>query len=216
MDVFSEPTGKYLWRAVKRLPKPLENTESSNFNENKMAKTLQEQLLAMGLTDKKKAKQAEKQKKKNVKEARKGAEIVDEAKLLADKAKQEKIARDKALNDEKKAAAEAKAVMAQIKQLVTMNTISVDGDLAYNFTAGTKIKKIYVNEDIQDRLSRGKLAITSPNQDNKTFAVIPLGVAEKIRQRNQECFIYIAENTSPEIEEDDPYADYQIPDDLMW
>ncbi len=216
MDVFSEPTGKYLWRAVKRLPKPLENTESSNFNENKMAKTLQEQLLAMGLTDKKKAKQAEKQKKKNVKEARKGAEIVDEAKLLADKAKQEKIARDKALNDEKKAAAEAKAVMAQIKQLVTMNTISVDGDLAYNFTAGTKIKKIYVNEDIQDRLSRGKLAITSPNQDNKTFAVIPLGVAEKIRQRNQECFIYIAENTSPELEEDDPYADYQIPDDLMW
>jgi hypothetical protein len=32
-----------------------------------MALTLQEQLLAMGLTDKKKAKQAEKQKKKNVK-----------------------------------------------------------------------------------------------------------------------------------------------------
>ena len=181
-----------------------------------MAKTLQEQLLAMGLTDKKKAKQAEKQKKKNVKEARNGAEVIDEAKELADKAKQEKIARDKVLNDERKAAADAKAVMAQIKQLVTMNTISIDGDLAYNFTAGTKIKKIYVNEDIQDRLSRGKLAITSPNQDNKTFAIIPLGVAEKIRQRNQECFIYIAENTSPEIEEDDPYADYQIPDDLMW
>lgn len=181
-----------------------------------MAKTLQEQLLAMGLTDKKKAKQAEKQKKKNVKEARNGAEVIDEAKVLADKAKQEKIARDKALNDEKKAAAEAKAITAQIKQLITMNTISVDGDLAYNFTAGTKIKKIYVNEDIQDRLSRGKLAITSPNQDNKTFAVIPLGAAEKIRQRDQECFIYIAENTSPEIEEDDPYADYQIPDDLMW
>ena len=97
-----------------------------------------------------------------------------------------------------------------------MNTISVEGDLAYNFTAGTKIKKVYVNEDIQDRLSRGKLAITSPNQDNKTFAIIPLGVAEKIRQRDQECFIYIAENASKEIEEDDPYADYQIPDDLMW
>ena len=25
-----------------------------------------------------------------------------------------------------------------------------------------------------------------------------------------------AENASPEVEEDDPYADYQIPDDLMW
>ena len=181
-----------------------------------MAKTLQEQLLAMGLTDKKKAKQAEKQKNKNVKEARKGADIVDEAKVLADKAKQDKLARDRVLNDEKKAAADAKAVTAQIKQLIQMNTIKVDGDLAYNFTAGTKIKKIYVNDDIQYRLSRGRLAITSPEQDNKTFVVIPLGVAEKIRQRDQECYIYIAENQSNEVEEDDPYADYQIPDDLMW
>ena len=181
-----------------------------------MAKTLQEQLLAMGLTDKKKAKQAEKQKKKNVKEARKGADIVDEAKVLADKAKQDKLARDKTLNEEKKAAADAKAIGAQIKQLIKMNTISVKGDVAYNFTAGTKIKKVYVNDDIQDRLSRGKLAITSPEQDNKNFAIIPLGVAEKIRQRDQECFIYIAESQSDEVEEDDPYADYQIPDDLMW
>jgi uncharacterized protein YaiL (DUF2058 family) len=181
-----------------------------------MAKTLQEQLLSMGLTDKKKAKQAEKQKKKNVKEARNGADVIDEAKVLADKAKQDKLARDKVLNAEKKAAAEEKAIGAQIKQLIKMNTISVNGDVAYNFTAGTKIKKIYVNDDIQYRLSRGKLAITSPEQDNKNFAIIPLGVAEKIRQRDQECFIYIAENQSPEIEEDDPYAAYQIPDDLMW
>ena len=83
-----------------------------------MAQTLQEQLLAMGLTDKKKAKQAEKQKKKNVKEKRKGGEVIDEAKVLADKAKQEKLARDKTLNSEKKAAAEAKAVVAQIKQFI--------------------------------------------------------------------------------------------------
>jgi hypothetical protein len=97
-----------------------------------------------------------------------------------------------------------------------MNTIKVDGELAYNFTAGKKIKKIYVNQDIQDRLSRGKLAIASPEQDNKSFVVIPLGAAEKILQRDQDCYIYIAENQSQEVEEDDPYADYQIPDDLMW
>ena len=83
----------------------------------------------MGLTDKKKAKQAEKQKKKNVKEARKGADIIDEAKVLADKAKQDKIVRDKALNDQTKAAANTKAITAQIKQLIKMNTIRVDGDL---------------------------------------------------------------------------------------
>ena len=94
-----------------------------------------------------------------------------------------------------------------------MNTIQVEGELAYNFTAGSKIKKIYVNEDIQDRLSRGKLAIAS--LDN-SFVVIPLGVVDKIRQRDEETFIYLAENTNQEVDEDDPYADYQIPDDLMW
>jgi len=178
-----------------------------------MGNSLQDQLLAMGLTNKKKAKEAEKAKNKNKKAARKGEEVIDQAKVDAEKARQEKLERDKALNAEKKAQEEAKAIAAQVKQLIKMNTIQVEGELAYNFTAGSKIKKIYVNEDIQDRLSRGKLAIAS--LDN-SFAIIPLGVVEKIRQRDEDTFIYIAENTSQEVDEDDPYADYQIPDDLMW
>ena len=167
----------------------------------------------MGLSNKKKAKEAEKAKNKNKKAARKGEEVVDHTKEAVEKARLEKLERDKVLNAEKKAQEEAKAIAAQVKQLIQMNTITVEGELAYNFTAGNKIKKIYVNDDIQDRLSRGKLAIASID---KTFAIIPLGAADKIRQRDEACFIYIAENTSQEIDEDDPYADYQIPDDLMW
>lgn len=178
-----------------------------------MGNSLQDQLLAMGLTNQKKAKAAEKEKKKNAKNARKGEEVVDHVKVAAEKARQEKLERDKALNAEKKAQDEAKAIAAQIKQLIQMNAISAEGEVAYNFTAGKKIKKVHVTEDIQDRLSRGKLAIAG--LDN-TYVVIPLGVADKIRQRDEACFIYIAENTSQEPDEDDPYADYQIPDDLMW
>ena len=178
-----------------------------------MGNSLQDQLLAMGLTNKKKAKEAEKAKNKKKKAERKGEEVIDQAKVDAEKARQEKLERDKALNAEKKAQEEAKAIAAQVKQLIKMNTIQVEGELAYNFTAGSKIKKIYVNEDIQDRLSRGKLAIAS--LDN-SFVVIPLGVVDKIRQRDEDTFIYLAENTNQEVDEDDPYADYQIPDDLMW
>ena len=178
-----------------------------------MGNSLQDQLLAMGLTNKKKAKEAEKAKNKKKKAERKGEEVIDQAKVDAEKARQEKLERDKALNAEKKAQEEAKAIAAQVKQLIKMNSIQVEGELAYNFTAGSKIKKIYVNEDIQDRLSRGKLAIAS--LDN-SFVVIPLGVVDKIRQRDEETFIYLAENTNQEMDEDDPYADYQIPDDLMW
>jgi uncharacterized protein YaiL (DUF2058 family) len=188
-------------------------TYSIKLKEKIMGNSLQDQLLAMGLTNKKKAKEAEKAKNKNKKAARKGEEVIDQAKVDAEKARQEKLERDKALNAEKKAQEEAKAIAAQVKQLIKMNSIQVEGELAYNFTAGSKIKKIYVNEDIQDRLSRGKLAIAS--LDN-SFVIIPLGVVDKIRQRDEDTFIYIAENTSQEVDEDDPYADYQIPDDLMW
>ena len=46
--------------------------------------------------------------------------------------------------------------------------------------------------------------------------MIPLQVAEKIRERDDGHFIVIAEQTDGQMDEDDPYAAYQIPDDLMW
>ena len=50
-----------------------------------------------------------------------------------------------------------------------------------------------------------------------TYYVIPAVIADKIRERNDQ---YIAAqvdvSTLNAPAEDDPYADYQIPDDLMW
>ena len=40
-------------------------------------------------------------------------------------------------------------------------------------------------------------------------------VAEKIMQRDASCIVSDA-TTRLETEEDDPYADYKVPDDLMW
>ena len=71
--------------------------------------SLQDQLLKMGLTDKKKAKQAEKHVKKQKKVQRKtGAE--DETKLRAEQARKEKADRDRELNLQKKAEEEKKAI----------------------------------------------------------------------------------------------------------
>ena len=42
-----------------------------------------------------------------------------------------------------------------------------------------------------------------------------MGVAQKIEQRDESVVVFKAqENTA--IEEDDPYAAFQIPDDLTW
>ena len=80
------------------------------------------------------------------------------------------------------------------------------------------MKQLYVDQAIWDRLSRGQLAIITVDKvpGQKGYEVIPLPVAEKIRQRDADYFIVIAEKTHGEMEEDDPYAAYQIPDDLMW
>ena len=67
---------------------------------------------------------------------------------------------------------------------------------------------------MQHQLSRGMLAIAKRGQD---YYVIPSVIAEKIKERNAMYIVSLVDVTELEaVEEDDPYADYQIPDDLMW
>lgn len=181
-----------------------------------MGLSLQEQLLKAGLTDKKKAKAAEKHKKKNVKAARNGEEVIDVAKAAAEKARQNKLNKDKQLSEQQKSEQAEKEVGAQIKQMIEMNSIKERGDIAYNFKAGTKVKKMHVSQEIQDRLACGTLAIAAISASDMTFHVIPVPVAEKIQQRKPDHMIILAEKTADIPAEDDPYAAYQIPDDIMW
>jgi uncharacterized protein YaiL (DUF2058 family) len=180
--------------------------------------SLQDQLLKAGLVNEKKAKQAGKEKRRQAKQARRsGEELVDENKQAAEKARQEKIAKDKALNAEREAAAQAKAIQAQIQQLITMNVDSYDGDIAYNFADGKKIKKIYVSDKLQKQLSLGQLAIV---RHDDRYALVPAAVANKIAERDESVVVALvdraAERAVEAAAEDDPYADYKIPDDLMW
>jgi len=179
-----------------------------------MAGSLQDQLLKAGLVDKKKAKKAERDKQIQAKAKRQGEDVVDEAKQLAEKAKLEKLAKDKALNAESKAQADKKAIAAQIKQLIQMNALNLEGaEVRYNFTDGKKVKYLNVSDLAQHQLSRGILAIAKLGDQ---YHVIPAVVADKVSQRDNSYIIYQADITADQIEEDDPYADYQIPDDLMW
>jgi len=58
------------------------------------------------------------------------------------------------------------------------------------------------------------LAIAKLSNDYK---LVPKAIAEKINLRSTDFIIILNDKVeSEEIDEDDPYADYQIPDDLMW
>ena len=176
--------------------------------------SLQDQLLQSGLVDKKKAKQLKQEHRKEARSRQKGHVIVDENKEQARRAQLEKVERDRQLNKEQQAEAEKRAIQAQIIQLITLNRIVREkGDVAYQFKDGTVIKKLYVTAKIQQELINGRLAIAKLGDG---YELLPASAAEKIAQRDAKVILVLNQYAPTEVDEDDPYADYQIPDDLMW
>lgn len=180
----------------------------------KMTKlTLQEQLLKAGLVTSKKAAKVQRTAKKSRVQAREAREAVEENKKA-------QLERDKQLSEQQKQAALVKEYKAQIKQLIEMNRITVSrGDIGFNFTDNNLIKKIEVDKTTQTQLINGRLAIARliiDSNGESEYAIIPASVADKIAQRDANFIVLNSALSQEEQDEDDPYADFKIPDDLMW
>ena len=175
--------------------------------------TLQEQMLKAGLVTSKNMAKVQRTAKKSRVQAREAREAVEENKKA-------QIERDKQLSEQQKQAALSKEYKAQVKQLIEMNRIVIaKGNIDFNFTDNNLIKKVVVDKATQTQLINGRLAIarlvTNSNGDSE-YAIIPAVVADKIAQRD-ESYIVLNSALSEEVQdEDDPYADFKIPDDLMW
>jgi uncharacterized protein YaiL (DUF2058 family) len=176
--------------------------------------SLQEQLLKAGLVDKNKVKQANQEKSKQKKvERRTGTPIVDEARLAALDTQRKNAERARELNAQRDAAATQKAIVAQIAQMVQQNRQSKGGgEIAYNFTHDKKIERMYVSAAVQAHLMAGRLVIVCHGGATE---LVPRIVADKIAERDASLVVRV-NKTSTEIDADDPYAAFQIPDDLMW
>ena len=177
-----------------------------------MSKSLAEQLLKAGLGDAKKLKNIKKEQHKARVQAGKNGTVVNEASQLAEQTRQQQIERDRDLNQRKKAEAEQKALQAQVKQLIEMNLISDKGDVGFNFTDQNKVKKIYVSSKVQQQLINGQIAIA---KNGEAYQLVPVQVAERIAQRVPAAVVLLNQKDET-LDEEDPYADFQIPDDLMW
>jgi len=193
-----------------------------------MSGSLQDQLLGAGLIQKQKAKNIQTAKKKAIKKSRaNNTELVDEAAERAKKSQEEQRIKSQALNQQHKKEAELKAIQAQIRQIIQLNSVEkikkkdAGNALSYNFTDDNKIKTLYVSSQNHDLISRGRLAIAKlVDNSSKTasYLLIPIEAANKIIERDSTsivCLNDLSKSENDEIE-DDPYADYQIPDDLMW
>jgi len=180
--------------------------------------SLQDQLLKAGLVDKNRANKAKKEKQKKVRAARgSGTSISNEAGVSAQREQAKKVERDRRLNIQKQKESDQKAIAAQIIQLVEMNRLDSDnGDIAYSFIFDNKVKKIYLSEELKNQLVGGRLAIvTIVKNGQRKFELVPAPVAEKTAQRDESCVVQLNQKVGT-AGEDDAYAEYKIPDDLMW
>jgi uncharacterized protein YaiL (DUF2058 family) len=178
-----------------------------------MGSSLQEQLLQAGLVTKAKANDTRKQKARKAKRAKKpaaGAQPTSPAKPVDP----EKAARDRELDRKRQEARQQRALAAQITDLVRHHRHprnTEDADQPFHFESKGKVKRIYVNADTRERIAAGKLVIVNCNG---VFELVPPDIAEKVRARNPSLVVDLPGEKTPS--EDDPYADYTVPDDLMW
>lgn len=181
--------------------------------------SLQDQLLKAGLTTKQKARQANSDKRKSGKQKRSGvkidASLQEQVKQDLELAKKEKLARDIALNNEKKLALVAKEQQIRILQILKHHQVTnVNGEAEYNYTFNSKIKKLFVDNVAHKALVNGRLALCGI--DDTTY-IVTAETAEKVSSLDPS--VILVQNTKSiedVIAEDDPYAEFQIPDDMMW
>lgn len=181
--------------------------------------SLQEQLLKAGLTTKQKARQANSDKRKKNKQKRSGVQVEvslqETVKQDLAKAQADKAAKDKELNELKQQQLADKELQQRILQILQHHNVKgINGDIEYNYTDNGKVKKLYVNAITQKSLVNGRIAICALL--GNTY-VVTSETADKIATLDNNVILLSNDKVESELkDEDDPYADYQIPDDLMW
>jgi len=186
-----------------------------------MSNSLRDQLLNTGLVSQKQARNAEnqaklkahQQKKKKKKKPNKAPDTESVA-YEAAKAREEEIARAKELNRQKEIERQQKALQAQVRDIIERHQVNdPDASTAYNFTDGKFVKQIHVNAKQQQQVANGQLAITKLED---SYYLVPDTVVSALLERMPETIVYYINKDEQTTEADDLYADYKVPDDLMW
>ncbi len=177
-----------------------------------MAKNaLQAQLLKAGLVDTKKAQQINKQ---NQHAKRTGEQTDAEVKQALAEAQTKKLQKDQQLNLEKQRILEEKTLKANIIQMLKQHRLKeTEGEIAYQFVDNGKIKKIYITQKLYDQVVAGHVAI---GRLEDSYALLPRPLADRINEKMTGFIVVANTKNEKQMDEDDPYAAYVIPDDLMW
>ena len=182
------------------------------------ANPLQEQLLKAGLV--KKSKVAEVAREQNKARHAKGPSELSEIQRDAERARADKAERDRALATERKAQARIAELRAQARQIIEDKKVPRAGEDEYRFTADGAIRTLLVNEALRKQLSSGALVIARLGERHE---LLPRAAGDKVRERDA-SLIVLDHGLSTETgrsavassEDDAYYAQFKVPDDLVW
>jgi len=181
------------------------------------ANPLQEQLLKAGLV--KKSKVAEVAREQNKARHAKGPSGPNEIQLEAERARADKAERDRALAAERKAQARITELRAQARQIIDDKKVPRSGESEYRFTADGAIRTLLVNDDLRRQLSSGALVIARVGD---RYELLPRAAGDKVRERDASMIVLDhgqGAGTGPAAttsDDDAYYAQFQVPDDLIW
>lgn len=163
-----------------------------------MKGSLQEQLLKAGLVNKERSTHP---KKKNSKKKRKPVATAHQRIVPDNSPSPSELKKQKELRVEVK------------KRLRSYKINDKAGEIAYNYTINNRIKRFFVTEEQQKQLIEGALAIANWNGISY---LIPFVAIEELRSLYPKINICVSTTDKNEMDKNDPYAEYAIPDDLKW
>lgn len=178
---------------------------------------LQEQLLKAGLVKKSKVSEVAREQVK----ARHGkaAAPPSEIQIEAERARVEKAEKDRALEAERKAQARVNELAAQARQIIRDKKVPRSGESEYRFNADGAIRTLLVNEDLRKKLASGALVIARLGE---AYELLPRAAGEKVRERDAALIVLDhgqasdAPAEAQSSEDDAYYAQFQVPDNLVW
>ncbi|WP_313343118.1 DUF2058 domain-containing protein [Stenotrophomonas sp.] len=182
------------------------------------ANPLQEQLLKAGLVKKSQVSQAAREQVK----ARHGKAPVapTDSQRDAERLRAEKAERDRALEAERKEKGRVQEQQAQVRQIIETNKVKREGESEYRFNDGTLIRTMLVNPLLRRQLASGSLVIVRVGEG---FELVPRAAADRIRERDADAIVLDngqgkaqAEPSTGNADDDAYYAQFQVPDDLVW
>jgi uncharacterized protein YaiL (DUF2058 family) len=175
-----------------------------------MAGSLQEQLVKAGLASEQQLKNTRSKKRKQKRSGGAGPDA--EQRRQASAAAAEKRRHDQELNRRRDEEVKRKAEQIAIWQLVRDNrVVRAAGDTAYNFSDGKQLKRLYVSADQQRALVAGELAIV---RHDAFYELVPAELVARIVKVDPD--LVVVHNQERSDDTDDEYAEFKVPDDLMW